>query len=237
MRVGLPNAQRRQLVGAAVAIVLNVTPRPATAKAGNIELGGVTYTPAAMILQLAEQTAAMEGIMRQSAKEIQANMTLQQREYAGQTNQGPGVVGRNDMVRSIDTMITNSKLETIPNSGEAVGTLRAVQFTAKSSKGPLSIDEYVSMARLYSAARDELRRAFEAMSAEEQAEGRAIVRRLRAQDDARMRQMEAEEQRLRALREQSLAGSGARTEPPPPPKAYKEDAQARAAMQKALYGK
>lgn len=232
---------RRSFIGAGAAAFL-VPHRPASAATAVIQLGGVSYTPAAMLLQLAEQTAAMEGIMRQSAKDIE-RLTLEQRESAGAANQGPGVVGRRDMIMSIDIMIANSKLESIPNGAEAAGTLRAIQLTARSGKGPLSSDEYLAMAAVYRNAREvDLRRAFEAFGPEEQAEGKAIVRKASEQDLTRMREMEAAEAaevaKLAAVRAAiQKEGARMRMEPAPPPQPYREDAQARAAMQQALYGK
>ena len=207
----------------------------ATEKA--IDVLGFAYTPTAMVLQLAEQTASMEGIMRESAKEAET-MTLEQRDQAGGNAMGPGVIGRGDMIQSVDVMIKNSQLETsIPNGRDAAATLRGIQIIARGRKGELSKDEYVLMAAVYSATRDELRKLFEASTPEERAEGKAIVRKLAAKDNERMRAMEEEEQKLRALRAKSKNEVLTPREPPPPPKAYKEDGASMAAMQKAMYAK
>ena len=144
------------------------------------------------------------------------------------------------MLKSIDIMIKNSKLETnIPGGEEVAATMRGVQAIAKAGKGPLSADEFAFMATQYSAARDDLRRLFEAMGPEEQAEGKAIVRGIRAKDEARLRIMEAanaeEEEKLRAARARLKEQAAARPAPPPTP--YKEDAQSIAIAQRALYGR
>ena len=233
---------RRLLLGPLAAMMLGVP----MASAKDIQLMGVTYTPAAMVLQMAEQTASMEGIMRRSAKEVASGMTTRQREEAGATNAGPGVIERGDMIQSIEVMITNSKIDTIAR--EASGTLRAVQLTAKSGKGPLSSDEYLAMAKLYAAAREDLRRAFEAFTAEQQDEGKALVRRLRAQDDARMAMAEAvalaEEQEMKRAAAKTPTDAGTRQKVEPPG-ANQFDAKMQSAMampdfadmQKALYAK
>ena len=57
------------------------------------------------------------------------------------------------------------------------------------------------MAAQYRAAREELRVAFEALPAAEQADAKAIARRLRTEDDARIRQNLEEE------RQQGAGGS------------------------------
>ena len=49
------------------------------------------------------------------------------------------------------------------------------------------------LGRVYEAAREDLRKAFEAMSDEEKDGGRKIVRAIRAKDEARRREMEEKE--------------------------------------------
>ena len=224
--------RRRELLGASIA--LTVAPFAACAKGQTIQLGGYAFTPAAMLVQMAEQTASMEGIMRQSAKEMET-MTLQQRDEAGATNQGPGVIGRGDMIKSVDVMITNSKLETLPNGEETAMTLRAIQFTAKLGKGPLERDEYLIMARQYAAAREEMRRGFESLTPEEQAEGKAFAREIRARDEARMKEMQQEEERVKLARAriaEENARRGATTELP-----RKKTLKELEELQQATFGK
>jgi hypothetical protein len=55
--------------------------------------------------------------------------------------------GRADIAQSVDVLIRNSNLAAIPNTSEAVGKLRNVQFIVNVGKGPLSGDEYLSLAR------------------------------------------------------------------------------------------
>ena len=153
-----------------------------------------------MLLMMADNAASMEGIVRQSSKDVAAGLTEEQRDERGATNQGPGVIGRTDMIKSIDVMISNSQLTTIPGGTEASSTLRGIQAVAKSGKGSLSADEYELIAKQYAAAREDLRRAFEAMSPEAQAEGKAFVRGLRVKDELAMRKMEDEEEKLRQVR-------------------------------------
>lgn len=179
-----PLPSRRDCLRAAVAL-LPVLPSAASAKdTATIELAGVTYTKAAMILQMAEQTSSMEGIMKQSALEMET-LTEGQREARGGRGEGPGVIARGDMTKSVNIMIANSQLESLPNGREAAATLRGIQLAAQSGRGSLERDEYLTMARLYSAARDDLRRGFESMDPAEQAEARAKMRGIQARDEAR----------------------------------------------------
>ena len=131
------------------------------------------------------------------------------------------MIGRADMVKSIDVMIANSQLASIPGGSEAASTLRGVQVVAKAGTGSLSAAEYELMANQYAAAREDLRRAFQAMSAGAQAEGKAFVRGLRAKDEARMQEMNDEEERLRRVRakiQAEAAASAAAREAGPPRK-------------------
>lgn len=231
---------RRQFIGATSAIFSQALPAAASAK-DTIELAGISFTPAAMVLQMAEQTAAMEGIMRQSAKDMET-LTAQQRDEAAARNEGPGVIGRGDMYKSVDVMIANSKLESLPNGREAAQTLRGIQLACKLGKGPLAQDEYVGMANQYKAAREELRRGFESMSREEQAEGKAIIRGVQMRDQAMVKKYEEEAEKLQ------LARARIAEEPEAPPKRTKtlkelEEAQAAAFGKEArqptlsLYGR
>jgi len=215
--------RRTFLRGLGIAVAVSGCPQTAfAAEERTIKLAGITYTPAAMILQMAEQTASMEGIMRQSAKEVEAKLTEQQRDERGANNLGPGVIGRGDMIGSIDVMIKNSQIASIPGGGEAASTLRAIQVVAKTGKGPLSGDEYELMAKQYAAAREDLRRAFEAMTPEAQAEGKVIVRGVAKQDAARMKQTNDDEEALRRLRAKIKAENEAAVAEPPRKKTLAE---------------
>uniref|UniRef100_A0A7S3VAB6 Uncharacterized protein n=2 Tax=Chaetoceros debilis TaxID=122233 RepID=A0A7S3VAB6_9STRA len=109
-------------------------PPPKPSNPNNIiELAGVQYTPAAMILELAEQTASMEGMMRASAADIEEvdesgdsnsdsnsnsnkkrpKKLKKERIDAGARGEGPGVISRNDLSLSIRYMVKNSKAEKI----------------------------------------------------------------------------------------------------------------------------
>lgn len=159
----------------------------ATANTRNVVLAGVTYTPAAMILQMAEQTASMEGIMRQSALDgTDRRMTRGQRVAAGSNGEGPGVVARDDLVRSVEVMVANSRIAAFAPA--AAVTLQGIPPLVRIGTGDLTPDEYVAVANKYEAAREDLRRAFDTLSPQEQEEGKTIVRRLRAGDEERMRQ-------------------------------------------------
>ena len=60
------------------------------------------------------------------------------------------------------------------------------------------------MAQQYSAARDDLRRAFEALPQAEQDFGRTFIRRLRAEDEERMQRFE----RVRQIEKLADSGKG-----------------------------
>ena len=207
---------RREFISLAFAGALVGSPQAAFS-ADTIKLAGIEYTPAAMILQMAENTASMEGILRQSAKEA-AELTERQRDERGATNMGPGVIGRADMMQSIDVMIKNSQLTTISGGSEAASTLMVVKVIANTGKGPLSADEYELMAKQYSVAREDLRRAFEAMAPDAQAKGKDIVRGLREKDAARMRQLSDEDEKLRRLRAKIAEDEAAAAQAAPPKK-------------------
>jgi len=161
----------------------SVTRENKKGKEGNIDLAGITYTPAAMILQMAEQTASMEGMMKVSASDSKTK-TKVQRIVAGSKGEGPGVVVRTDLVRSVDVMVTNSKVASF--SPAAAVSLRGISRIVNGGTGDMNQDEYLAVARQYEAAREDLRRAFESLSSEKQAEGKIIMRGLRAKDEERM---------------------------------------------------
>lgn len=190
-------SRRNTITGLLTALIL--TPHPALAgidvsglrvegsdSKSNIELAGATYTPAAMILQMAEQTASMEGMMRASASEM-TTKSKPERILAGSKGLGPGVVAREDLVKSADVMITNSKIVTIAPA--AAVTLAGVKRVANGGKGDMTKEEYLQVATQYSAAREDLRRAFETMTEEDQVKGKGIMRSMRAKDEERMRAM------------------------------------------------
>jgi hypothetical protein len=189
-------------------------------KSNTIVLAGISFTPAAMILQLAEQTASMEGMMKESAKEMTTlGLSRSERERQGSIGEGPGVISRADLVKSVDLMVQNSKMSTIApaaavtltaiprlmkqqppangndNNGGGIGIGIGIGIGKGSGSGDsdLSAEEYLAVGRVYEAAREDLRKAFEAMSDEEKDGGRKIVRAIRAKDEARRREMEEKE--------------------------------------------
>ena len=119
----LSSCASQKMEGNAPPLAMAVDMRPRLQRAATIELAGVTYTKAAMILQMAEQTSSMEGIMKQSALEMET-LTEGQREARGGRGEGPGVIARGDMTKSVNIMIANSQLESLPNGREAAATLR-----------------------------------------------------------------------------------------------------------------
>jgi hypothetical protein len=158
-------------------------------KVQTIELAGISYTPAAMILQIAEQTASMEGMMRASVKDIQAGKSTRERVELGSESQGPGVVRRQDLNQSIKVMVTNSKLALIsPKATTELEGIPVFLNQNSNSNTDMSLMEYQIVASKYNSAREELRVAFEVLPTKDQQEGQQIVRKLRAQDMERRRQ-------------------------------------------------
>jgi len=155
-------------------------------KVQTIELAGISYTPAAMILQMAEQTASMEGMMRANSNEIQSGKSTKERIELGSKGQGPGVIRRQDLTRSIQIMITNSKLSLI--APKAVPILEGIPTFLNQNDGSaeMSLMEYQIVASKYEATREELRKTFEQMPPDVQQEGKQIVRAIRGKDMERM---------------------------------------------------
>jgi hypothetical protein len=144
-----------------------------------INLSGVTYTPAAMILQLAEQTSSMEGMMKVSAEEV-STLSKLERIGRGVKGQGLGVIDRSDLTRSVSALVENSKLPTIAPA--AALRLREIPRILASSKGDMTSDEYTAVAAEYARARDDLKGAFDKLPEDEKEEGLKIVRILRNKD-------------------------------------------------------
>lgn len=132
--------------------------------------------PSAVLLRVAEVTAMQESLLRRAAA-----MSEQQRLDEGLA------VGRPQMSMSVDIFLKNTKLATVRNSEECVSTIRGVALIAEAGEGPLTERELTAMARQYAAARDELRQVFERLPEGEQAVGREVVRKLRTEDQARIR--------------------------------------------------
>ena len=160
---------------------------------GIIELAGVKYTPAAMILQMAEQTASMEGMMKASASDVQGQKSRQERVEAGSQGKGPGVVARTDLTRSVGIMVKNSQIATI--APMAAITLQGIPdyLSKKSPTTDMTFDEYLTIAKTYEKAREDLRIAFEKMSQEDQQEGKQIARAIRKRDMERMAEMQQQQ--------------------------------------------
>jgi hypothetical protein len=168
------------------------SPPPAAPRSGQpvIELAGVQYTPAAMMLQLAEQTASMEGMMRASAADVQTQKSRKERVEAGSQGTGPGVVMRGDLTQSVSILTKNSQIAKI--CPKAAFTLQTIPeyLGQKSPTTDMTFDEYLTVAKKYEAAREDLRVAFEALPEDDQQEGRQIVRAIRRRDLERMAAMQ-----------------------------------------------
>ena len=155
----------------------------------SIELAGISYTPAAMVLQLAEQTASMEGMLRYSIRDIQDGKSVQQRIENGSKGIGPGAIRRQDLIQSIQIMIKNSQLQSIAPTATTI--LEEIPiFLNKSTNGSntntntMSIMEYQIVANKYEQARDALKQVFDTYPIETQNDGKVFMRKLRAKDEA-----------------------------------------------------
>ncbi len=170
--------------------ILSPPPPAPSSTEGIIELAGVQYTPAAMILQLAEQTASMEGMMKASASDVMAKKSRKERIEAGSQGKGPGMVARGDLTQSVGIMVKNSKIATV--APQAAITLQGIPeyLSSKSPSTDMSFDEYLTVAKKYEEAREDLRVAFEKLTEEDQLEGRNIVRAIRKRDMERMDAMQ-----------------------------------------------
>ena len=102
----MPLTRRATLIGAGAAVAM--PPRRCSAEQ--------PLPPGAVVLRVAEVTSIMENQMKKSAA-----MTGQQRLDEGFD------FARGDMKMSIDILLKNTKLATIPSSEESVGTLRGIQ--------------------------------------------------------------------------------------------------------------
>jgi len=165
-------------------------PVPSGQNGKTIELAGVQYTPAAMILQMAEQTASMEGMMKASASDVQGNKSRKDRVEDGSKGLGPGVVARTDLTRSVAIMVKNSQIATI--APKAAITLQGIPdyLANKNPNQDMTFDEYLTVAKKYEQAREDLRIAFESISEDDQQVGMQIVRAIRKRDMERMAAMQ-----------------------------------------------
>ena len=219
-------SRRAMLCSAGSAFAL--LPHAAIAADGK-RTGKEGLTAAAVVLQLAENTAAMQGMLVQSAKDM-TTMSESERIDAGMP-----VIRREDLVRSVDIMLRNSDLANIPKGDEAAATIYGITGIAKAGEGPLTRDECIAVARQYSAARAELKVVFDALTVEQQEEGKAITRRLRERDDERQREAEEEEMRIQLARKKLQQAPVSDGKAPRAPSKGFTDADM-AASAKALYG-
>jgi hypothetical protein len=101
--------------------------------------------------------------------------------------------GRGDMALSVEILLKNTRLERIANAADSASVLRAIATIAETGSGPLRADDYRAIARQYSAARDELRRAFLLFPAPQQQAALELTRAMRASDQERIRRALEEE--------------------------------------------
>lgn len=140
-----------------------------------------TMSSATVMLRVAEVTDYQERVLRSSAA-----LSEKQRDEEGL------VFARNQIKLSVEILLKNTKLGSLPGGAQPALTLADVQRVAERGDGPFTSTELLAMAALYARAREELRVAFMAMPADEQRDGKEAARLLRAADDERKAQYERE---------------------------------------------
>ena len=170
---------------AAAASLLATT--PSTNKASAAEAAASELPRGTVMLRVAEVTDYQETMLRQVAA------------ASDEENARRGLsLGRKQMVMSTEVLLKNTRLGQLQGCAAAALTIGGVKAIAEGGDGKMSRDELLRMAAQYRTAREELRVAFEALPAAEQADAKAIARRLRTEDDARIGQ---------GMEEQRQAGS------------------------------
>lgn len=181
----VPVDNRRTLLallgtGAAVAMGSRLPIKGSWPWSDDADMARTALPAAAVVLRVAETTALMEDELRQSAV-----LSEQQR-----IESGIPLIGRRYVVNSVDILLRNSKLASVPRTGAAVEALREVARIAERGAGALSSEEYLAMAGQCKAAREQLGgRVFELMPRWQRDEGRAVQERIRAADQERMREL------------------------------------------------
>ena len=113
---------------------------------------------------------------------------------------GEPPITREEINYSVNVLLQSSRLDTMTNAVEAADTLRGVKAIAGTSTREITRDEFTSMAKQYSRARDEFEKTFFALPEDQQEEGRKVIRKMQAVLDARKQALEEEKEKLRAVR-------------------------------------
>ena len=180
-------SRRALIVGAAYSAT---TSMPNHAAAADTPLA---VPPSAILLRMVDTTARMEAEMTRAADDME--LSLSQRIEAGRPP-----ITREEMNYSINVLLQSSKLDTIPNAGEAADLLRGVNLIAGGGTREITRDEFLSMATQYSRARDVVEKTFYALPEEQQEEGRRVIRKMQAVLDTRKQALAEEQEKLRAAR-------------------------------------
>ena len=114
---------------------------------------------------------------------------------------GPPIT-REEISYSVNVLLQTSRLDTMPDASEAADTLRGVKIIAGVDKNEITRDEFVSMAKQYARARDEIDKTFNALSEDQQEEGRRVIRKMQAVLDERKEKqaLAQEKEKLRVAR-------------------------------------
>lgn len=140
----------------------------------------------AILLRMCDTTARMEATMNRAADGLEV---------------GPPIT-REEISYSVNVLLQTSRLDTMPDASEAADTLRGVKIIAGVDKSEITRDEFVSMAKQYARARDEIDKAFNALSEDQQEEGRRVIRKMQAVLDERKEKqaLAQEKEKLRVAR-------------------------------------
>ena len=114
---------------------------------------------------------------------------------------GPPIT-REEISYSVNVLLQTSRLDTMPDASEAADTLRGVKIIAGVGKSEITRDEFVGMAKQYARARDEIDKTFNALSEDQQEEGRRINRKMQVVLDERKgkQALAQEKEKLRVAR-------------------------------------
>ena len=129
--------------------------------------------PAVVMLRAISQCTFQEQALRRTAA-----LSTQERFDQGM------LVGRQQVAMSVELLLGNTKLDSLPGCTRAASTLARVRGIATSSSGPLTNTELRRVAALYAVSVEQIRTAYEQLPEKAQREGAAIEGTLRAADEA-----------------------------------------------------
>ena len=151
----------------------------------------VSQQPAAAIVRVAELCDFQEQTLRRAAA-----VSDEERFAAAVSDRGLPV-GPADMVRSVEFLLRNTKLQGLPGCAPAAVTISGVKKVAeRSTSQRLSARELLHMANQFAIARRQLDAALAALPEEDRRQGRMLASQLKAAEEKRRRNDETESARL-----------------------------------------